>query len=59
MGETGRTTIAKWLGDLIVSAILVPTILALLQINPWVIAIISGCCLVLLLAWEHQYKIVT
>jgi hypothetical protein len=55
MGEATQKSLARWGYDLIVSVLIVPGILAALQVNPWVWVIGGFCSLVILRAWEKGY----
>jgi hypothetical protein len=45
--------VGKWGRDLIISVIIVPAILSLLQMNPLVVAVGGAFCLFVLVSWEN------
>jgi hypothetical protein len=56
MDDKRRKEVAKWGRDLIISVILVPAILASFQMNPLIIAACALASLLILAAWENQFR---
>jgi hypothetical protein len=56
MDNERRKEVAKWGRDLIISVILVPAILAWFQMNPLIIAACALASLLILAAWENQFR---
>lgn len=59
MDDKRRKEVAKWTRDLIISVVLVPAILAYFQMNAPVIAACAVGSLLLLAAWENQFRFVS
>src|ERR1700722_19217020 len=54
MEEARRKEVSKWVRDLVISVVVVPAFLALLQMSPAIIFIGGLCALVILKIWEKH-----